>query len=119
MGSYFSKKPKPVEMPFEVLERKIESLNPSSYPSFEKSLDWSKTKHVYSDSICIKEKYVSYGLMGTLFLFMVGFLFLSFRGKKTTNIIIEGPGDEQGYGDEGLQDEIQIGEDVNQHFKNK
>ena len=77
MGSYFAKKPKPKETPFELLERKIEGMNPNSYPTFEKSLDWSKTKHVYSDSICIKEKYVSYTLLSILFFFLFISLCLS------------------------------------------
>jgi hypothetical protein len=83
MGSYFAKKPKPKETPFELLERKIEGMNPNSYPTFEKSLDWSKTKHVYSDSICIKEKYVSYTLLSILFFFLFCFLFLSFSSNKS------------------------------------
>ena len=102
MGSYFSKKPKPKEVSFESLERKIEALNPNSYPSFEKSVDWSKTKHVYSDSFCVKEKYVSYGFMSILFLFVMSFLFSSFRSKKSDNLVEQN--------DQGQQ--IIIGEDM-------
>jgi hypothetical protein len=100
MGSYFAKKPKPKETPFESLERKIEGMNPNSYPTFEKSLDWSKTKHVYSDSICIKEKYVSYTLISILFFFLFCFLFLSFRSNKSESVTNDFNGG------------IQIGDDV-------
>lgn len=108
MGSYFSKKPKPKETTFESLERKIDAMNPNSYPTFEKSLDWSKTKHVYSDSFCLHEKYVSYTILGVLLLFNLCFLFLSFRKKSKP---------EQNNHDDSdlLQDnneDIQIGEDV-------
>ena len=98
MGSYFSKKTKPVEPPFESLERKIYALSPNSYPSFEKTLDWSKTKHVYSDFICIHEKYVSWSVIGTLFVLLISFLYLSYSGKGTL------PLDES--------QDINIGEDV-------
>lgn len=105
MGSYFSKKPKRMDTPFESLERKIEAMNPNSYPSFERSLDWSKTKHVYSDSICIHEKYVSWTVIILIFAFLFCFLFLSFSSKKGAeqDTIIH---DEQDYGN------IEIGDDV-------
>lgn len=91
MGSYFSKKQKPKELSFEQIERMIEALDPKSYPSFEKTIDWSKTMHVYSDSLCVNEKYVSYGLIGILFLFFIFCSFLGFRTSVNPNsdVVIE------------------------------
>jgi hypothetical protein len=95
MGSYFSKKPKPKETPFEVLERHIETVDPKTYPTFDKTLDWSKTKHVYSDSFCVKEKYVSYALLSILFGVMICLFFIGSGKKKQPTTPFEngaGPG---------------------------
>lgn len=110
MGSYFSKKQKPKETPFELLERKVEGMNPNSYPSFEKSLDWSKTKHIYSDSICINEKYVSYGVLTLIFGFLFCLLFVSFRKKPEEKNQGQSFSEQDRYDGEGL--DIQIGDDV-------
>ena len=90
MGSFFSKKQKPKELSFEQIERMIEALDPKSYPSFDKSFDWSKTMHVYSSHLCVKEKYVSYSLIGILFLF---FIFCSFWGFRNSENPISDFGD--------------------------
>jgi hypothetical protein len=70
MGSYFAKHSKPKNTSFESIERVIESLNPNDYPTFEKSIDWAKTRHVYSEQICFHEKYYSWAILGFL-LFLV------------------------------------------------
>jgi hypothetical protein len=105
MGSYFSKKQKPKEMPFEQIERNVETLDPKTYPTFDKTLDWSKTKHVYSDYLCVSEKYVSYGLIGLLFVFFLACSFWGFKTSTDTKV------DHSAFVDV-LNQEIQIGEDV-------
>lgn len=81
MGSYFSKKSAKLEVPFEVLERKVDALNQDSYPKFEKTIDWAKTKHVYSDSFCIHEKYVSWSVLSGVFLVLVCFIWANYSSK--------------------------------------
>jgi hypothetical protein len=82
MGSYFSKKSSKREVPFEVLERKVDTLNQDSYPKFEKTIDWAKTKHVYSDSFCIHEKYVSWSVLSGVFLVLVCFIWANYSNKS-------------------------------------
>jgi len=87
MGSYFSKKSAKRDVPFEVLERKVDSLKQESYPVFEKTIDWAKTKHVYSDSFCIHEKYISWSVISGVFLLLICFIYANMTNKSVSNEI--------------------------------
>jgi hypothetical protein len=78
MGSYFSKPNHQKNIPFEALERSVESLNLSQYPTFDRTTEWSKTRHIYSEQICMPEKYMSWTIILVLFLFLFSFLYLSY-----------------------------------------
>jgi len=82
MGSYFAKPNKVQNIPFEALERSIESLNPNQYPTFDRSTEWAKTRHIYSEQICFQEKYISWSIIIVLFLILFSFLYLSFTNKQ-------------------------------------
>jgi hypothetical protein len=77
MGSYFAKQAKNRNVSFEALERSVDELNANTYPSFEKSTDWAKTRHVYSEQICFHEKYISWSVIGVLFILLILFLYYS------------------------------------------
>ncbi len=83
MGSYFAKPTKVRNISFEALERGVDSMDVNSYPSFEKSSDWAKTKHIYSEHICFHEKYISWSILGVLLLFLVIFLYLSLSNNQS------------------------------------
>lgn len=87
MGSYFAKPNKQINIPFEALERSVDTLNPSQYPNFERTSEWAKTKHVYSEQICLHEKYISWGIIGILFLFLISFLYLTYTTPITESSI--------------------------------
>jgi hypothetical protein len=90
MGSYFSKPKKVMNISFETLERSVDSMDVNSYPSFDKSTDWCKTRHIYSEQICFHEKYISWSIIGILLLFLIAFLYLSLsNNKQNENIIFE------------------------------
>jgi hypothetical protein len=78
MGSYFSKTKQIKNIPFEALERSVETLNPNQYPTFEHSSEWAKTRHVYSQQICFQEKYISWSIILVLFLILLSFLYLNY-----------------------------------------
>lgn len=84
MGSYFSKPNHQKNIPFEALERSVESLNPSQYPNFDHSSDWAKTRHIYSEQICMPEKYMSWSIILVLFLLLFSFLYLSYTTSKNS-----------------------------------
>lgn len=71
MGSYFAKPVKQKNTTFESIERVVEGLNPNDYPTFDKTSDWAKTRHIYSEQICFHEKYYSWAVIGFL-VFLVG-----------------------------------------------
>ena len=83
MGSYFSKKNTKKDIPFEALERSVEILNPNQYPTFEKSSEWAKTRHIYSEHICVHEKYISWSIIMVLFLLLLTFLYINYSSKST------------------------------------
>jgi hypothetical protein len=84
MGSYFSKPNHQKNIPFEALERSVQSLNPSDYPTFDRSSDWAKTRHIYSEQICMPEKYFSWSVILVLFLLLFSFLYYTYTNK--TNV---------------------------------
>jgi len=75
MGSYFTKPVKQKNTNFESIERMVESLNPNQYPPFEKTTDWAKTRHIYSEQICFHEKYYSWAVIGILLLLVGLFIY--------------------------------------------
>jgi hypothetical protein len=77
MGSYFTKPIKVRNISFESLERGVDTMDVNSYPSFDKSTDWAKTKHIYSEQVCFHEKYISWSIIAVLFLFLIIFLYIS------------------------------------------
>ena len=80
MGSYFTKPPRtPKNIPFESLAHSVDQMNPNQYPSFEKTADWAKTKHVYSEQICFHEKYLSWTVVGALLVLLCAFLYVSYE----------------------------------------
>jgi hypothetical protein len=83
MGSYFAKPAKNQNIPFEALERSVDVLNPSQYPTFERSTEWAKTKHIYSEQICFQERYVSWGIIIVLFLILLSFIYLNHTDNKS------------------------------------
>jgi len=83
MGSYFSKPNQQKNISFEALERSVESLNPSQYPTFDRSTDWAKTRHIYSEQICMPEKYISWSIILVLFLLLFSFLYFSYTMTKS------------------------------------
>ena len=89
MGSYFAKPNKVRNINFETLERGVESMDVQSYPSFDKSSDWAKTRHIYSDQICFHEKYISWSVLGLLFLLVLVFLYLSYANKDSLSLELE------------------------------
>ena len=88
MGSYFSKTKQPKNIPFEALERSVEALNPNQYPPFETSAEWAKTRHIYSEQICFREKYISWFVLSILFLFLIFFIYLNFSTSKKASLDI-------------------------------
>jgi hypothetical protein len=89
MGSYFAKPNKVRNITFESLERGVESMNVQSYPSFDKSSDWAKTRHIYSEQICFHEKYLSWSVLGLLLLLVLVFLYLSYANKDSLSLELE------------------------------
>jgi hypothetical protein len=71
MGTYFAKPVKQKNLTFESIERVVEGLNPNDYPTFDKTTDWAKTRHIYSEQICFHEKYYSWAVIGFL-VFLLG-----------------------------------------------
>jgi sensor histidine kinase YesM len=83
MGSYFSKPKQKNHIPFEALERSVEALNPNEYPPFERSSEWAKTRHIYSEQICFHEKYISWSVILVLFLLLFSFLYINYSTKSS------------------------------------
>ena len=86
MGSYFSKPNKQTNIPFESLERSIEALNPEQYPTFDRSMEWAKINHIYSQQVCFQEKYISWSIVGIILLFLIGFLYITYSNNPQANI---------------------------------
>jgi hypothetical protein len=86
MGSYFSKPPKQKNISFESIERSVEALNPNQYPVFEKTMDWAKTRHIYSEQICLHEKYYSWGIISILLILLSLFLYSNYSNQQPEDI---------------------------------
>jgi hypothetical protein len=92
MGSYFTKPARaPKNIPFEILSNTVDAMNPNQYPSFDKTVDWAKTKHVYSEQICFHEKYLSWTVVGVLLTLLLIFLFVSYDTETSTDLIQSNP----------------------------
>jgi hypothetical protein len=100
MGSYFTKPARtPKNIPFEILSNTVDAMNPNQYPTFDKTVDWAKTKHVYSEQICFHEKYLSWSVVGVLIVLLLTFLYVSYDETETrdssytssTDLIVEDP----------------------------
>lgn len=87
MGSYFAKPNKVRNISFESLERGVDTMDVNSYPSFDKSADWAKTRHIYSEQICVPEKYISWSIIGILLLFVCAFLYMGLSDQSSSLVM--------------------------------